>query len=144
VQILQGFDQHAANELRRELEQSRTEIGFRVKEDLLDSLGDVWRVYHSPNEGGALFTGWTAVVSARDAKKLAHVAKIISERARQTNEEFRTRRGPRSQLLKLDDYQFRGQTIYWPGVRNLRSLCPAGRSTVDGSWGTKVSAFLGQ
>ncbi len=116
VQILQSFEPRAANELRRELEQSRTAIGFRVKEDLLDSLGDVWRVYHSPNEGGALFTGWTAVVSVRDAKKLAQVAKTLSERARQTNEEFRTRTGPRSQLLKLDDYQFQGQTVYFLNV----------------------------
>jgi hypothetical protein len=113
VQILQSFDQRAANQLRRELDQSRTEIGFRVKEDLLDSLGDVWRVYHSPNEGGALFTGWTAVVSARDAKKLAQVAKTLSERARQTNEEFRARAGPRAKLLRVDDYQFHSQIVYF-------------------------------
>jgi len=40
---------------------------------LLKSLGDSWCVYNSPGEGGLVLTGLTAVVSVRDADRLAKV-----------------------------------------------------------------------
>lgn len=43
---------------------------LRLADDVFASLGDVWRVYNSPGEGGLVFTGLTAVVDVRDHDRL--------------------------------------------------------------------------
>lgn len=45
------------------------EMGFALRDGLIASLGDVWRTYSSPTEGGVI-TGWTFVVDVKDAEKL--------------------------------------------------------------------------
>ena len=42
------------------IREAEAHLGFRIKEDLIDSLGDVWSVYNSPGEGGLLVTGFCA------------------------------------------------------------------------------------
>jgi len=56
------------------------EAGLKVKiqEDILQSLGDAWRIYTSPSEGNLVLTGLTAVVDLRDHDRLvAANAKLV-------------------------------------------------------------------
>lgn len=76
----------ASQEVRRELQQMGGEIGFSVENDLLGSLGDSWSVYHSPSEGGAIFTGWTAVAEARNPAALRAVSATITAQVKQFEE----------------------------------------------------------
>lgn len=46
------------------------ELGVKIRGDLLASLGDVWRVYTSPSDGGWIFPGITVVVDAREPERL--------------------------------------------------------------------------
>lgn len=113
LSFLDQIEPRARAEIIEEMREGEDEIGFRVREDLLASLGDTWRVYHSPSEGGSLFIGWTAVASVRDAQVLTKVAKQLAAVVRKVNEEQIARRGRRARFIGIDDYEFEGQTIYF-------------------------------
>ena len=53
-----------------DIKQTEQFLGFRLKEDLLDTLGDSWCLYNSPGEGGLLFTGLTLIVPVKDPNRL--------------------------------------------------------------------------
>ena len=72
-----------------DLDAMSEDLGFSIREDLVPALGDSWRVYHSPGEGGSLFTNWTAVVSVKDPKKLADVSTVIAFKAREARRKQR-------------------------------------------------------
>lgn len=57
------------------LSEMQIALGYKLRDDILASLGDSWRLYADPNSGG-LLTGWTVVVDLRDAMR----AKEIHER----------------------------------------------------------------
>ena len=77
VDLVGAVDSNAAKQLEKELGQAEEEIGFGLKRDLLDGLGDVWTVYNAPTEGGALLTGMCATVSVRDQAKLERVIEQV-------------------------------------------------------------------
>jgi hypothetical protein len=62
-----------------QLAETEKKLGFRIREDLLQSLGDVWCVYNSPGEGGLVLTGLTAVVPLKDPDRAAAAhAKLLA------------------------------------------------------------------
>jgi hypothetical protein len=59
----------------RQLEEG---LKLKIYEDILQSLGDTWRVYASRSEGNLIFTGLTAVVDVRNHDRLvAANAKLV-------------------------------------------------------------------
>ena len=64
------IERRAEQEMRDELANAERELGFKLKEDLFDSLGDVWSIYNSPGEGGLIITGLTGVVQVKDRDKV--------------------------------------------------------------------------
>lgn len=77
VDLVGAVDPNASKQLEKELGQAEEQIGFGLKRDLLDGLGDVWTVYNAPTEGGALLTGMCATVSVRDQAKLERVIEQV-------------------------------------------------------------------
>jgi hypothetical protein len=62
-----------------QLGETEKKLGFRIREDLLQSLGDVWCIYNSPGEGGLVITGLTAVVPLKDPDRAAAAhAKLLA------------------------------------------------------------------
>ena len=62
-----------------QLGETEKKLGFRIREDLLQSLGDVWCIYNSPGEGGLVLTGLTAVVPLKDPDRAAAAhAKLLA------------------------------------------------------------------
>ncbi len=45
--------------------------GLKLREDVLQPLGDTWCIYSSPGEGGLLVTGLTAVARLKDPQRAA-------------------------------------------------------------------------
>ncbi len=102
-----------------QMEQS---TGLKLREQLLAPLGDTWRVFDSPGDGGAVL-GLTAVVSLKDAKQAAATQeKLLSllraalkdyenRAAKGEDEGFGLARLVRT-TRKLDDLEFAGQHIY--------------------------------
>jgi hypothetical protein len=79
-------------------------LGFRVKQDLLEALGETWCVYNSPGEGGLLLTGLTLVAPVKDRDRLAKTADRLIELAR-------ANAGPAAPTIK--ETKFRGQRIFY-------------------------------
>ncbi|MFT5095582.1 MAG: hypothetical protein ACI93T_004431, partial [Porticoccaceae bacterium] len=98
ISLIDLFEPGASQQVRRQLQQIDGEIGFSITGDLLGSLGDSWSVYHSPSEGGAVFTGWTAVAEARNPEALRAVTTTIFEQVNQF-EEMQKARGGRLNMV---------------------------------------------
>jgi hypothetical protein len=86
ISLIDLIEPGASQQVRRELQQAESEIGFSITDDLIGSLGDSWSLYHSPSEGGAIFTGWTAVAEARNPEALRAVTATITARVKQFEE----------------------------------------------------------
>jgi hypothetical protein len=71
ITVAGSIEPRARAEIARNLAQMEQGIGISLRDDLLKTLGDTWCVYNSPGEGGLVFTGLTAVVQVKDAKRLA-------------------------------------------------------------------------
>jgi hypothetical protein len=71
--LVERFDADGAREFAKNLARAEGDVGFRVREELLAGLGDVWALYNSPTEGGSLLTGLCASVSVRDRAKIDKV-----------------------------------------------------------------------
>ncbi|MCE5268205.1 MAG: DUF1559 domain-containing protein [Planctomycetaceae bacterium] len=113
----------ASSSLAAAVGQMEAATGLKLREQLLAPLGDTWRVFDSPSEGGAL-SGLTAVVSLKDpklaaathAKFLALLQKKVAERETQVRELLE--QDPRGlnrffySVPKLHDLEFAGQHIY--------------------------------
>ena len=98
--------------LRRELQSVDGEIGFSIENDLLGSLGDSWSVYQSPSEGGAIFTGWTAVVEARNPEALRAVTATISGVVNRF-EEMMKAQGRRMRLVTMRTLKVGNDTVHF-------------------------------
>ena len=71
IEAIKRVGPEAASSNEAQLAQTETMLGFRIKQDLLDALGDSWCVYNSPSEGGLLITGLTIIVPVKDRDRLA-------------------------------------------------------------------------
>ncbi len=65
------IDAPSGEELASGIKRMEAALGFRLQEDLLDTLGDSVCVYNSPGEGGLIFTGLTVVVPLKNHDRLA-------------------------------------------------------------------------
>jgi hypothetical protein len=105
--VMAKIDPGAAQEASEVIGKVEQKLGFKLREDLWQTLGDVWCVYNSPGEGGLVVTGLTLVVPLKDAKRAAATHGKILGLLKQAIEEERDRRyAPR-----LDEYAFAGQKI---------------------------------
>ena len=77
LEVLEEVEPQSAIMVRNQLAQSRQLVGMDVEEDILRSIGDSWKIYQSPSEGGDPVTGWTAVVSVRRPEKLRDLTNIL-------------------------------------------------------------------
>ncbi len=78
VEITGRIEPRTQQELLGGVGDFEKQMKVKIYDDILQSLGDTWRIYASPSEGNLVFTGLTAVVDIRDQKKLvAANAKLI-------------------------------------------------------------------
>lgn len=77
--VMAAIDPDLKEQALAELKNGEEELGFRVKEDFIDAIGDVWSIYNSPGEGGLVITGLTGVVHLKDAKKAQKVVDFLEK-----------------------------------------------------------------
>ncbi len=101
------IDPQAREEATRGILDAESELGFRLSEDLFQALGDTWRLYNSPGEGGLLVTGLTLVVDVRDEDRIQRTldrfASLLTEALA---------RGRPEQGIPPRTIRFQGKTIY--------------------------------
>jgi hypothetical protein len=94
-----------------ELEQR---LKVKIHEDILQSLGDAWRIYTSPSEGNLVFTGLTAVVDIRDHDRLVAAngklvfGSLLGGIAKEATQPGGGRPGPQIKQTRYND-----QTIFY-------------------------------
>jgi hypothetical protein len=79
--MIREYDPRAVDRAKAELSAFEEQIGFRIREDLLEGLGDVYSLYSSSGEGGMLL-GITAAIQVRDRDKLDKVSDALRDMIR--------------------------------------------------------------
>jgi hypothetical protein len=119
IELVGQFDPSAQQQFKNELAALDKQMGFRLIEDVLASLGDTWRVYNSPGEGGLVFTGLTAVVPVKDRQKLIAAHEKLLALVRSANAEMTRlnadgidgRRRPRGMMIS--DFETGGHKVHF-------------------------------
>jgi hypothetical protein len=157
-----GIEPRAREEIARGMAKMEKELGFNLRDDLLKTLGDTWCVYNSPGEGGLVFTGLTAVVKVKDAKRLAatHEKLTALAKARIEAEERRaaewmkepTKDGPprsyyrRRSGPRIEQFQFAGKDVFFlnagDGVPFAPAWCLTEKELVVALFPQNVKAYL--
>ncbi len=103
LSVVEKFDPDVKEEFEEGLVPIQQFLELDLRDDLLEPLGDTWRVYNSPGEGGIVITGLTAVVSLRDADRFA----ATHERLMAVAPRMFANDGP-----QIRKHEFAGRTIY--------------------------------
>ncbi len=121
----------------------RQGLGIDLRTDVFQALGDSWRFYNSPSDGGFLITGLTGVVDLRDAERFAAThEKLVAMARGMLDRERNARGGP-----QIRQFEFAGQTVYVfdAGEEEFPlapSWCIAGEQLVVAPFPQNVKAFL--
>ncbi|MCH8042139.1 MAG: hypothetical protein IID44_00335 [Planctomycetes bacterium] len=130
--IIGSIDERMLESIDREVDQQQEVMGINFSEDLFKALGDTWRIYNSPGEGGLIATGLTAVGSVRDADKLAKTLEkfeaFVQAQAKGRIARFAPNRvGERiARHVTIKHFEFNKQKIYFVNfVGEFSPVAPA-------------------
>lgn len=121
IDLATKIDPNSAQRMLGGMQQMEQQIGLRIRQDLLGSLGDTWRISAQSGPAG-LMTGWTIAVKVRDRQKLEKVQDTLTTMAKAALQ----RQGPGGPTLQ--SRQIGGHTVYTvsfaqPGVPAAPSWC---------------------
>ena len=108
------------HQLKERIAEAEEKIGFKIEDDLLASLGDVWTI-HSMASGAIPASGLVVTLTIRDEKKLMEVHDKILAKATEA-------------LEKRDDAPFTIETKEVRGIKTYH-LQPRGPIALDPAWG---------
>jgi len=147
IALVGAVEPRAHEELLEGLADLDEDLDFSLRNDLLQPLGDTWRLYNSPSEGGLVITGLTAVVGVDDHQRLAATqAKLIAVARTEFGDddegEEDRRRGPR-----IEQFEFAGQTVYLLNARDKEfplapSWCLTDKELIVAPFPQNVKAYL--
>ena len=96
LDISEKIEPRSKQDMDRSVAAIRSELGLALRDDILKPLGDTWRLFDSPSEGGA-FTGLTLVVSLNDPQRAATtnatLAKVIQTQLAEREKRLRSQAG---------------------------------------------------
>ncbi len=146
ISLIDLIEPGASQQARLGLQQIDSEIGFSLENDLLGSLGDSWSVYHSPSEGGAIFTGWTAVAEAKNPDALRAVTSTIVDRVKQF-EEMMKAQGRRPRIVGVRTMAVGDDTVHFLNMIGEEfpfapAWCVTDKHLIVSVFPQGVSAFL--
>ncbi|QDU96369.1 hypothetical protein [Lignipirellula cremea] len=119
---LTAIDSDWGEEFTDFFDEVKTKGDLDISKEILEPLGDRWRLFNSPGEGGLVFTGTTLVVSVDDAEQLRSTAvklqKLVA--ANIPVGDPNSTRKPRHVLIS--DFSHAGQTVYY--VKSIGETMP--------------------
>ncbi|HUG66194.1 MAG TPA: DUF1559 domain-containing protein [Pirellulaceae bacterium] len=121
IDLATQIDPDSAQEMLAGMQQMEQQVGLRIRDDLLGSLGDTWRIYAQPGPAG-LISGWTIAINVRDRQKLEQVQNTLVAMAKAGLEQA----GPGGPTLRSS--QIAGHTVHTlsfgqPGALAAPSWC---------------------
>lgn len=108
LNIADDVEPGAARQAEAELVPISSLFGLDLEKDVLGAFGDTWRIYQSDSEGGRLLTGWTAVVSVRDAQRLRNVSNVFRGFVAAQNAQQRS-----SRQVRIQTFQAGSQDVFF-------------------------------
>ena len=119
VAIIGAIEPREKEGMMRDMQEAETELGFRVKEDMLASIGDVFSIYNSPSDGGLLFTGLTGVAAVKDHAK---AQKVITQLERLFDAEFNRNRREDPNAWRRRRYEIKTLEVGEHKVRYINAV----------------------
>jgi hypothetical protein len=114
------IEPNAAQQMQAGLAQFEQQVGIKIRDDLLASLGDTWRIYAQPGPEG-LVTGWTVSIAVHDRQKLEQVQETLLALVKVSLEQL----GPGAPSLSSSEVN--GHTVntltFGPGFPAAPSWC---------------------
>jgi hypothetical protein len=108
-------------------------LGVDLRNDIVDSLGDVWCLYNSPQEGGLIFTGLTGVVQVKDYDRLSAAHAKLLARASEVPQ------------ARVEHVRFAGQDIYFLSADRLPfapAWCLTHKELIVAAFPQQIKAYL--
>ncbi|MBM4090555.1 MAG: DUF1559 domain-containing protein [Planctomycetes bacterium] len=128
--------------------QFEEQMKVSISQDIFAAVGDVWRVYNSPGEGGLVVTGLTAVVDLRDRDRLVAAngklifSSLLGGAARGFSDENGPRRGPRISHAKFGEQTIFTMSLIGEPMPFAPSWCITERELVVALYPQNVRAYL--
>lgn len=117
-----AMDPNAVAEIDKGLADANAEIGFKIKEDLLQSLGDLWSFYGTGPSAQSPTGSFVFAVTVRDSKRLEPAyQKLLTF----VKEELK--KNPQTANLELKQSAYNGSTVYY-----VKLPLPAGGLALPG------------
>ncbi|MBN1852584.1 MAG: DUF1559 domain-containing protein [Pirellulales bacterium] len=136
----------ARDELLGGVGQFEERIKIKLSQDIFESLGDVWRVYNSPTEGGLVVTGLTAVVNLRDHDRLvAANGKLVMSALFGGAAQQVIGRGRGQPVLQISQFKFGEHTIFFlksAGIPFAPAWCITEQEFVLALFPQNIKAYL--
>ena len=166
--ITEKIEPQAAREVERSLIGMKEQLGVDLRKDVVNSLGDVWCVYNSSDEGGLIITGLTAVGQVKDYERLsAAQAKLLAvakaalrqndqprkqadrpktAEEQEMEEEARMRRGSMVRpAARVEHLRFAEQDIYFLSASDLPfapAWCLTRKALIVAAFPQQIKAYL--
>jgi len=121
IDLATQIDPDSAQQMLAGVQQMEQQVGLRIRDDLLGSLGDTWRIYAQPGPAG-LMTGWTIAIKVRDRKKLEQVQNTLLAMAKGALAQAGPG-GPTLQSSEVAGYTVHTVSFGQPGVPAAPSWC---------------------
>ncbi len=116
--VLDGIgeiDSNARQQFEARQAQMEQQLGFSIKTDVLDALGDTWTFYVSGSEAGAMFVpGIVITASVRDHAKLSNAHEILVNMVKATLAQL----GPQAPF-SVQEFSAKGEKGYRIQINNL-------------------------
>ena len=139
VRLAGAIDPNAGAELERGMAELSREAGFDIREELLDPLGGVFRVYNSPGSGGLIVSGLTMVADVDDHARLHATHERILANMRRSFKHY-------GEGVGLSTLDFEGMSVHTLSLGTETPIAPSWCLTenrvVIGLYPQSVKAFL--
>jgi hypothetical protein len=114
-ELVGKVEPRAQESFDHEVKQFEAEVGVNLSDDVFKAVGDTWRVYNSPSDGGLLFTGLTAVATIRDRARLINASQKFEHLAQEEAKRVAGLDGPPrgNRYVTIKHFEFAKQTIYF-------------------------------
>lgn len=118
--VVETIDPRAKEGMDREIALMEKHLALKLRDDVLGPLGDTWRVFDSPGEGGAI-SGLTAILPLKDPKRAAAthdqliklpLAWLNAREERSGDFEMEDNFFPVMNRMRLSSMEFKGNKIY--------------------------------
>ena len=110
--VADGIDPGAKQRIDEAIREAEEHTGLKLRGDVFNALGDTWRIFSSPSEGGSYY-GLLAVASLRDAKKAAATSAKLASLVESALASLPAGGRPYYYMVpKLHTLEFAGKTIH--------------------------------